>query len=202
MSEIFLVGFGLGFVLSFTFGTVFFALIQNSIDFGWKKGLAMAWGVVLGDALLLGSALFGTGYLPQIPDFSTYLRYGGGGIILLLGMVALFQKTSKPKYPKTKIGGWLYFFSSGFFLNSINPINFFSWVAICTTFRQQYPASGSGANSWLFLLSCLVGIFVSEALIAVLAHRLKRFLSEQHLFWLKKITGIVFVIVGFRILLY
>jgi L-lysine exporter family protein LysE/ArgO len=54
-----------GFVLSLMLGTVFFALIQNSIDYGFTTGIYIAAGVVVSDVLFISAALFGPAwYLP------------------------------------------------------------------------------------------------------------------------------------------
>ncbi|MFM9944465.1 MAG: LysE family transporter, partial [Bacteroidia bacterium] len=59
----FISGCAMGILLGFGFGTVFFALIQNSIKHGFKKGLDIAIGVVISDILIISLILFGSQYL-------------------------------------------------------------------------------------------------------------------------------------------
>ena len=46
-------GLATGFVLSMMLGTVFFALIRNSISFGYTTGVWIALGVILCDSMLI-----------------------------------------------------------------------------------------------------------------------------------------------------
>jgi L-lysine exporter family protein LysE/ArgO len=194
-----LYGLSSGFLLSLTFGTVFFALVQNSIDNGWRAGVKMALGVVASDTILIGLALFGTAFLPQIDHFDKYMQYGGETILIVLGMYYFFRKGKTIHFPQTKFGSLLVFFTSGFLLNIVNPINFFSWVTVSTYIRTvmkltDYPLV-------VFFICSQLGIFGAETAIAVSAHKLKVLLSEKNLQLVSRITGLVFVGVGIRVML-
>ncbi|TAG50601.1 MAG: LysE family translocator, partial [Runella slithyformis] len=55
-----LYGFFTGVLLCLTFGTVFFALIQTSLQRGYQSGISIAMGVVASDAFFVFCAVFGT----------------------------------------------------------------------------------------------------------------------------------------------
>ena len=74
----------MGIILGFGFGTIFFALIQNSIKHGFKKGLDIAIGVVLSDILIVLLILFGSQYLDEVDKYKNLIKYTGG--ILLIGL--------------------------------------------------------------------------------------------------------------------
>ena len=71
-----------GILLCLTFGTVFFALIQTSIERGYRSGVQIALGVVASDAFFIFTAIFGTAFLPQINHFDKWV--GAVGIIFLV----------------------------------------------------------------------------------------------------------------------
>ena len=58
MSEILMYGFLTGMVMSVMLGTVFFALVQNSIDYGFRTGIFIALGVIASDLLLITLSWF------------------------------------------------------------------------------------------------------------------------------------------------
>ncbi|MEZ4902445.1 MAG: LysE family transporter [Spirosomataceae bacterium] len=62
-----LYGLFTGILLCLTFGTVFFALIQASIERGPRSGVQIALGVVVSDAFFVFTAIFGTSFLPNQP---------------------------------------------------------------------------------------------------------------------------------------
>jgi len=50
-----------GLILTMSFGAGFFALVQTSITRGVRKGLLIALGAVISDAIYIFMALFATG---------------------------------------------------------------------------------------------------------------------------------------------
>ncbi|MFT7483267.1 MAG: L-lysine exporter family protein LysE/ArgO, partial [Oceanospirillaceae bacterium] len=91
MFELILFALVTGFVLSFGFGSVFFALIQTSIDHGYKAGRNIALGVAVGDVALVAIAILGTGFLPNIPNFENYVRIIAATLLFGLG-ISQFRK--------------------------------------------------------------------------------------------------------------
>ena len=82
-------GFLVGFMLCLTLGTVFFALIQNSVEHGYKSGFSIALGVIISDSILIFIALMGTSKLPNIPHFSFYTSLLGGILLIAMGLSSL-----------------------------------------------------------------------------------------------------------------
>jgi threonine/homoserine/homoserine lactone efflux protein len=198
MLEAITIGFSTGVVLSLTFGTVFFAIVQSSIDNGYRSGVKIALGVLASDAVLIAIALFGTAFLPDIPNIKTIVGCVGGSLLVGLGGVNIFKKNAQLVYPQTRMGDFLYFFGKGFLLNILNPINFFSWVTVTAYVRSGLKLQG--VEMYTFFLFSQLGILFAEALLSLFAHRLKRVINPQRLTWLNRITGAVFITVGIRIL--
>ena len=84
-------GFLYGFLLCFTFGPVFFRLIQTSIDTGYKRGILIALGVTVADAILMFFAIFGTNFLPQLKYFDDVISVIGASILFTLGFISIFK---------------------------------------------------------------------------------------------------------------
>ncbi len=184
-------GFGTGILLCLTFGTVFFALMQNSVDNGYKSGLKIAFGVVVCDTLFVISALFGTSYLPKIDGLENALTLVGVIFLTVMGLVNIFKGAPRLVYPQTRFGNFVYYFTTGFLLNGLNPINFFSWVTLAALLRTRFHYTPD--EQIVFMGASLVAIFLTESLLAISAHKLKRFFTPRVATIFNRTTGIVFL---------
>jgi L-lysine exporter family protein LysE/ArgO len=197
MFEPIILGFSAGVILSFGFGSVFFALIQNSLDYGYKAGIKISLGVVFGDILMVAIAYYGTSFLPKSPDFIFYSRLFGS--LLLIGLGISQFRVSKPpsKIQDFKLARFFYFFGKGFLLNVINPVNFIAWVLLSSTLKGYHY---SLLEEILFFSTCILMIFVIESLIAYFSYRVKEKLNEKTIQYIKYVTGMVFIGVGLKLI--
>jgi len=186
-----LYGFGTGILLCLTFGTVFFSLLQNSVDNGYRAGVKIAAGVVVCDSIFVICALFGTSFLPHIKGFEFYLTLLGVLLLLTMGIANLFKGAPRLAYPKTRFGNFLYYFSTGFLLNAVNPINFITWVTLVAYLDKSLHYTFQ--ERAVFLIASLVGIFSTESALAIFAHKLKRLFTPKVVLWFNRTTGIVFI---------
>src|SRR5471030_622063 len=92
MFEAIISGIGIGLVLTFLTGPVFFALIKTSIERGFHAGVYLALGVVCSDIVFVGSILFGS-QLFDIPAHAKILAGEiGSAILFTVGIYYLFKK--------------------------------------------------------------------------------------------------------------
>lgn len=190
-----------GILLCLTFGTVFFALIQTSIERGYRSGIQIALGVVASDAFFIFTAIFGTAFLPQINHFDKWV--GAVGIIFLVILaIGNFLKvpTLEPKThadDRSRRRSHLKYFFKGVALNALNPINFMSWAAIATYLRTKgrYDLS----EMIMFFGMSLVGVGATESALAVYAHRLRGFLTIKVIRYINIATGLVFLGVAVKL---
>lgn len=190
-------GFLYGFLLCFTFGPVFFRLIQTSIDTGYKRGILIAFGVTVADAILMFFAIFGTSYLPQLTYFDDVISVIGASILFVLGFISIFKQKSQIIYPISKLSSFFYYFTAGIFLNLLNPSNYFAIFATST----YLVAKGMTLNERIvFFIFSLLATMTAESLIAFYAHRMKRILTEKILKQINQAAGSIFIISGLLIL--
>ena len=179
-----------GVILSLGFGSVFFALIQSSIDHGYKAGIKIASGVLIGDFVLIALALVGTAFLPQIPHFDFAARLMGG--VLLVGLGLSQFRNSSLSHRVVQVGGMtqhLYFIGKGFVLNVINPVNFFSWVLLSASLKTY---RFERSEEIICLTVCLLTIFICESGFAISAHQIKKKLSDKTIGVIKRTSGFIF----------
>ncbi len=192
-----LYGFLVGVALCLTFGTVFFALIQNSVDNGFRSGLKIVFGVITGDFLFVLAALLGTSFIPKVQGFEHLMAIIGVLFLTAMGLVNILKGTPRLAYPQTRLGNFIYYYTTGFFLNALNPINFVSWVAIVAYIRSHLHYST--AQQYGFMGASLLGVFVTETALAYYANRLKRLFTPRVVTIFNRVTGFVFLAVAARI---
>lgn len=186
-----------GVLLCLTFGTVFFSLVQNSVDNGYKSGIKIALGVVVCDTIFVFFAIFGTALLPHIENFESWMAGAGVIFLLILGINNLVQNQPKIAYPKSRFGNFLFYFSTGFLLNGLNPVNFISWVTIATYLRSTLHYGID--EMMVFFGASLLAIFLTESGIALSAHKLKRIFTPRTVKIFNQVTGVVFVLIAGQI---
>ena len=197
MFQAILFGFLYGFLLCFTFGPVFFRLIQTSIDNGYKRGFLIALGVTVADAILMFFAVFGTNFLPQLTYFDDVISVVGASILFILGFFSIFKQKTQIIYPSSTLSSIVYYFTSGIFLNLLNPSNYLAVFATST----YLVAKGMTLNERIvFFLFSLLATMTAESLIAFYAHKMKRVLTEKILKRINQVAGSIFIISGILIL--
>lgn len=186
-----------GVLLCLTFGTVFFSLVQNSVDNGYRSGMKIAFGVVVCDAIFVFFAIFGTALLPHIEGFEKWMAGAGIVFLLILGLNNLLRNQPQIAYPKSKFGNFIFYFSTGFLLNGLNPVNFISWVTIATYVRSTLHYDIDQIT--LFFGMSLLAIFLTESGIALSAHRLKKIFTPRMVKIFNQVTGVVFIFIACQI---
>lgn len=195
-------GFITGIGLSLTLGTVFFALIQNSLLFGYKKGMLIAAGVVFSDIILISLVLWSDSFIAFLENHAKGVTLVGALLLILFGIVQFFSK------PKSQVGikdyagslmGNIFFVGKGIFLNVINPVNFFVWLSISVMltakFHYEIP------EKIFFFLGSVCAIFTTESILAIFASRVRKLVNDRRISWVNRISGLIFVGIGIFLLL-
>jgi L-lysine exporter family protein LysE/ArgO len=184
-------GLGIGILLSSMLGTVFFFLIQNSISNGFRSSLFIAAGVIVSDILLILISYFNAYLLPSGGYAEHLVRLGGGVLLLGMGINYLRKNpnvvTDVPLYSSP----WM-LASKGFLLNILNPGNYVSWLSISAILINVHQFSI--LERWWFYAGALGSIFGMEVLFALLAVRIKKYLSQKVLHRIDLALGIVFIV--------
>ena len=199
MSEIVMYGFLTGMVMSMMLGTVFFALVQNSIDYGFRTGVFISIGVITSDVILITLSWFNTELIPKGGTTDLVVRIYGALFLLLYGLSNLLKK-EKAAYPKTENKQLFKYMSMGFLLNILNPGNYIGWLAITTQLKTV--ARYEVPKAALYFAGALGAIFLMECLIAWSASFLKPYITEQFLRLVNRLIGVLFIAFGIALFFY
>lgn len=190
-------GIGIGIVLTFLTGPVFFALIKTSIARGFHAGVYMALGVVCSDIVFVGSILFGS-QLFDISDHTKIIAGEVGAVILFgVGLYYLFKKADinydndSPKGIKR----YGYFFK-GFLMCIFNPTLLFHWITVITTASTLYSAADPLRHLKIavMFLTVLCVQFGLDTTKAFYADKLRDRISEKVVHRLNEIAGLALII--------
>ncbi|MFC5282719.1 LysE family translocator [Pedobacter alpinus] len=199
MLELIISGIGLGIVLSFLTGPVFFALIKTSIEKGFAAGVALAGGVVVSDFIYMTITLFGTSLLSFESTYRIPIGIVGSVILLSIGFYYLFKKV-KINYTQesSRIKHAGYFFK-GFFMCIFNPFILLYWVSVSSGVYSIY---GELTSQQIipFFGSILITLFGMDTLKAYFAYKMRYKIKEKTIQNLNKIAGVLIIIFAFKLI--
>ncbi|GMQ23644.1 LysE family transporter [Algoriphagus sp. oki45] len=201
MGSAWLEGVSMGLLLSVIVGPVFFTLITNSLQHGFRYAMVLALGILCSDALYVMITYFGISFLANTDLFEKVLGYGGGLILTGFGISSLVKKqVERPNtggitlpVPKKRNA-----FAKGFSINGINPFVLLFWISIASLVTLKETWTGSQIS--LYYVGILGTVFLIDLLKAFIAKQLSRFVTPRLMRLLNKGVGLVMVFFGLRML--
>jgi threonine/homoserine/homoserine lactone efflux protein len=191
-------GLLLGLFMAISVGPTLFAVIRYSMNHSWKSGVAFVLGVSLSDIMFVTLANLAAPFLETLHKYERVLAYGGGSILVILGLIGLLSKY-KPQRPSQKLsevgnGHYLRIFGSGFLINTINPGVIINWLTAVTIIATQ--------NHWyrvIFFGSCLALVLAVDFLKVLLADSIRKRLTLRIVMYLNRISA--GILLGFGLLI-
>lgn len=199
MLELIVSGIGLGIVLSFLTGPVFFALIKTSIEKGFYAGVALASGVVISDLIYVIITLFGTSLLSFESTYRVPIGIVGSIVLLSIGLYYLLKKV-KINYDETpsKIKHAGYFFK-GFFMCIFNPFILLYWVSVTSGVYSLY-GDLNYQQIVPFFGAILLTLFGMDTLKAYFSHKMRYKIKEKTIQNLNRIAGVLIIIFALKLI--
>jgi threonine/homoserine/homoserine lactone efflux protein len=188
---------GLGTILFI--GPVFFYLIKSTLESGFKAGLSVAFGIILGDMLCLGIALYSATEFIASPTFEFWASILGGLILLIIGLkYVLIPNLNTTVKGRLKRSSLLVYGINGFLINFVNPFVFAVWFGFVSYTEAIYNHSTA-----LFSLLVTLGvIFSTDVLKALFAGRISHLIKPQKLKNFFRVFGILMICFSIRLLLH
>jgi len=197
MIEAVIRGIGVGLVLTFLTGPVFFAIIKTSIEKGFHAGVALALGVVTSDVVFVGAILFGSQYFDISSQDKQHAGIVGCVILFGLGIYYIFKK-SEVNYNNTvpsKLQRTGYFLK-GFLMCILNPTLLFHWTVVVGTASTLYINSvpNRSLKIAVMFLTILVVQFGLDTTKAFYANKLRDRISVKFVHRLNEVAGVALII--------
>jgi len=199
MSEALLKGLTLGLLLSISVGPVIFSIIKQSLNTGYRGGIAFILGVSASDiTLVLVSNVFTEvfGYLVKHKGF---IGIAGSLFLIVMGVYFIFFKKVKVDDSGIQVlelrkRDYIKTFLSGYFMNTLNPAVFIFWLTTSTTLITL-----TVENRIIAFVTCLVFVLVTDLLKVIMAQKIRKKLTPHNIQILSRINGLV--LLGFGIVL-
>lgn len=201
MWQALLSGLTLGFILALSVGPVIFTIIKQSINNGHIGGFSFVAGVWVSDILLvIISNAFST-LVSELLEYKNIIAYVGSLFLVAMGVYYLFFKKITLKTDadgnSNKFSGldMAKLFSSGFFINTLNPSVFIFWLTTATTFAVKY----SFQQRLIIFSVCLALNIIADIMKVFMAGKLRKRLTLHNISLINKISGTI--LIGFGIAL-
>ena len=187
----------LGFILSFSFGPLFFILLETSISKGLKQAFFMDLGVAFSDFVFFSTAYLGASKI--ITEENQPALFILGGVMLsaygLLSFVKTQQKKNKIKKGKAiNKKNLISFPIKGFLLNIINVAVLFFWTGLLFVIGPSFEMNP--IKIWTFFLLTVATYLIVNLCKFYLASRLKSKLTDTLLFKIKQALNILIFVCG------
>nr|AOE07724.1 lysine transporter LysE [uncultured bacterium] len=189
----------LGILLSFSFGPLFFILLETSISKGIKQAFFIDVGVVAADITFFSVAYFGASKL--ITEENQPALFVLGGVLLssygVLSFFKTYKKRKKQQKGKVKVIQTPNLFSlaiKGYLLNIINVAVLFFWTGVLFVIGPKFEMETG--KIWLFF-SATVSTYIFVNLCKYyFASKLKTKLTDSILYKMKQALNLFVFVFG------
>ncbi|WP_103071323.1 LysE family translocator [Aquimarina sediminis] len=193
----FIEGFTIGVGMIIFIGPVFFLLLNSSLQFGSKQGVAVALGIIFSDILCVFLCHYGLSTFVSAEQNQFWIGGIGSLILFGLGISYLIKNNNDDTNVTIHSRGVHTFFLKGFSVNFFNPFVFVVWIGVYNYGEHKYPTIES---LLIFIGSVLAGILTTDLLKVFLSKRIRKFILLKRLIVFFKITGILLILFSFRLL--
>ena len=195
----YLAAFPLGFILSFSFGPLFFILLETSISKGIKQAFFIDVGVVAADITFFSVAYFGASKL--ITEENQPALFVLGGVLLssygVLSLFKTYKKRKKQQKGKVKVIETPNLFSlavKGYLLNIINVAVLFFWTGVLFVIGPKFEMETG--KIWLFFLATVSTYILVNLCKYYFASKLKTKLTDSILYKMKQALNLFVFVFG------
>lgn len=189
-----------GLVFIFSLGPGFFALVQTSVQKGFKKALLLAFGISLSDLVYVALALMGVASLLENQSIRMWMAIGGTVVLLAYGVYSWFKKPRvyPNKIEDQKDFSTFKYVAKGFILNGFNPFIVVFWIGIISFVSVKFEIDT--VQQMVFFAGVLTTILTTDVLKAFIAYRLRSAVTPKSILILNRSVGVILILFGFQMI--
>ena len=203
MWEAIVSGLTLGLVLAISVGPVIFTIIKQSLVNGKEGGFCFVAGVWLSDIILVVISNAFSEVVRNLMEYEKPIGLIGSGFLIMLGIFYVFfkkiklQANAEEPVVRFRKRDMAKIFSSGFFINTLNPNVFIFWLATATNFAIKY----SFQQRMIIFTVCLALNIAADTFKVLMAGKLRNRLTLHNISLINKISGTLLIGFGVALLL-
>jgi len=199
MLETIISGIGLGIVLSFATGPVFFALLKTSIEKGFHAGISLAGGVLLSDIIYVALALYGSSFIQFENEYRYVIGLTGAAVMMGIGFFYLFKKVKINYDNNTSTKRNTGYFFKGFLMCIFNPSLLIYWITV-TSSIISVTGEIKAQQVFPFFGSILITQFSMDTVKAYYANKLRYKIKERTIVLLNRVAGSLIMIFALKLI--
>jgi len=199
MLETIISGIGLGIVLSFATGPVFFALLKTSIEKGFHAGISLAGGVLLSDVIYVSLALYGSSFIQFENEYRYVIGLTGAAVMMGIGFFYLFKKVKINYDNITSTKRNTGYFFKGFLMCIFNPSLLIYWITV-TSSIISVTGEIQAQQVFPFFGSILITQFSMDSVKAYYANKLRYKIKERTIVLLNRVAGSLIMIFALKLI--
>lgn len=188
----FLNGTVFGLIFLFALGPAFFALIQTSIQQGFKKALFFAVGISASDVVYVVIVLLGLTKALENEEVKFWIAILGAAMLLSYAVYSWFKSPKVESETVINESNYAKHFLQGLFLNGLNPFIVVSWAtwvsAISINFEYEFHQQAQ------FFGGMLVTILSMDIGKAFLANRLKHLINTRFIKRMNRAVAVILLL--------
>lgn len=200
MLEAMLKGLGFGLLLSIAVGPVLLSILKQSLNNGYRGGIAFILGVSASDiGLVLISNVF-TRLFNSILKYEKQVGIAGCVFLVSMGIYYIFFKKIKVNEEGKQVfrvrkRDFARIFFSGFFMNTLNPGIFIFWITTSTAVITH-----TVKERIIIFSTCLIWMLGTDFLKVMMAGKIRNRLTPHNIHILNRINGIVLIVFGLALI--
>jgi threonine/homoserine/homoserine lactone efflux protein len=201
MLEALLKGITLGLLLNISVGPVIFSIIKQSLNNGYKGGMAFILGVSASDVGLAVVSNVFTELFAGISSYRVQIGIAGSIFLIAIGIFFVFFKKVKVNeqgqqvFMTFKGMDYVKIFLSGFFMNTLNPGIFIFWLTTSTTL-----ISHTVEQRLIIFSICLILVLAGDIAKVMLAGKIRNRLTPHNIHIINRINGLVLIVFGIALI--
>lgn len=186
-----------GLIFLFSLGPAFFALIQTSIQYGFRKALFFAIGISISDIFFVVVILFGLDKVLETDDFKFWVAVFGS--FMLIGY-SVYSWVKKPVVQEVELSNevnYLKYIFKGFILNGLNPFIIIFWATWISTVAVNFDYIFF--EQVQFFVGMLASILSLDLIKAFVANKLKHMITVKFVRTMNRVVAVVMLMFAARI---
>jgi threonine/homoserine/homoserine lactone efflux protein len=195
-------GIMLGCILALSVGPVIFTVIKQSLNNGHTGGFCFVAGVWMSDIVLVVISNAFSALVSELLEYKDIIGYIGSAFLVVMGIFYLFFKKvtlrtdAEGKIARFRKRDMVKIFSSGFFINTLNPSVFIFWLGTATALAAKF----SFQQRVIIFSVCLALNIAADVFKVLLAGKLRKRLTLHNINVINKVSGVILVGFGMALL--
>lgn len=205
-------GITIGFLLNFSFGPIFFLLIEVTMRQGLVKAVMLDAGAFVSDLLYALFAIWGAHYFKEYVN-EEYIGIIGGFLLITMGILKILRKEEKEDKvlsnhlmlnngivnnqnlnKNTTSESNIALFTKGFLINTFNPNVFIIWVTQATWAISKYAQDDT--NFIVYFVALFIGFLLIDSIKIGLAFKARHLLTDKVMTKINKVVGVILLGIG------